>query len=48
MIKNEETLIEYIVTEDMLVDPLIKGFRPIVFMKHVENMDIVKSFDVFS
>ena len=47
MVRNEEIFIKYIVTEYMLAGLLIEGFRPIVFMKYVENMGIVKSFDVF-
>jgi len=39
--------IAYISIGEMLVDPLTMGLRPIVFVKHVENISIVKSFDVF-
>ena len=43
MVENGEVLVEYIRTEDMLADPLTKGLRPIVFVKHVENMVLVRS-----
>ena len=46
MVENGEILVEYICTEDMLADPLTKALRPIMFVKHVENMGLVRSFDV--
>ena len=46
MVENGEILVKYIRTEYMLADPLTKGLRPIVFVKHVENMGLVSSFDV--
>ena len=39
---------EYISIEKVFSDPLTEGLRPMVFMKHVNNMDLVKSFDVLS
>ncbi|RDY08637.1 hypothetical protein CR513_07121, partial [Mucuna pruriens] len=42
---NGKFLVKYIPIEKMLA-PQIKGLRPIVFIKHVENMGIMKSFDV--
>ena len=39
---------EYISTKKVLVDPLTKRLRPMVLIKHVENMGFVKSFDVLS
>ena len=47
MVENGEILVEYIRTDDMLADPLTKGLRPIIFIRHVENMGLVRSFDVF-
>ena len=46
MVENGEIIVEHIRTEEMLADPLTKGLRPIVFMKHVERMGLVESFDV--
>ena len=41
MVGNGEILVE-----DMLVDPLTKGLRPIVFVKYIENMGLVRFFNV--
>ena len=41
MVGNGEILVEHIVIEDMLANPLTKGLRPIVFIKHVENIGVV-------
>lgn len=46
MVEDKEIEVEHISTEEMIAGPLTKGLRPIVFTKHVENMGIVKSFDV--
>lgn len=46
LVKKNDILVEYIGTDFMLVDPLPKGLRPIVFKNHVESMDMVSSFDV--
>ncbi|RVW75628.1 Retrovirus-related Pol polyprotein from transposon TNT 1-94 [Vitis vinifera] len=40
-----DTVIEHIKTESMLVDPLTKGLKPIMFKEHVVNMGVIKSFD---
>ena len=37
---------EYISTKQVLVEPPTEGFRPTIFMKHVENIDLVKSINV--
>ena len=39
---------DYISTEEVLADSLTEGLKPMMFMKHVENMGLVKSFDVLS
>ena len=39
---------EYISTKKVFVDPLTKGLRSMLFMKHVKNIGLVKSFDVLS
>ena len=36
---------EHIRTESMLVDPLTKGLKPIMFKEHVMNIGVIKSFD---
>ena len=46
MVENENFLIEHILIEDMLVEPLTKGLRFIVFIKYVENIGVVKSFNI--
>ena len=47
LVKNEDIMVEHIDTTIMLADPLTKGLRPITFQRHVFNMSIIKSFDVF-
>ena len=37
---------DYISTEEVLANSLIEGHRPMMFIKHVENVGLVKSFDV--
>lgn len=46
IVKKNNIVVEYIGTGFMLVDPLTKGLRPLVFKNHVERMGIVSSFDV--
>jgi hypothetical protein len=48
MVENNEIEVEHISTEEMTADPLTKGLRPVIFAKHVENMGIVKSFNIFN
>lgn len=48
MVEDNEIEVEHISTEEMTADPLTKGLRPVIFTKHVENMGIVKSFDIFN
>lgn len=40
-------MVEHINTNSMLIDPLTKGLRPIVFKSHIGNMNIMSFFDVF-
>lgn len=47
LVKEGAIVVEHIDTDSMLADPLTKGLRPVVFKRHVENMGIVSSFDVF-
>ncbi len=47
LVKKGDIEIKHIDTKLMLVDPLTKGFRPIVFKGHVTNMGVVESFNVF-
>lgn len=44
VIDDREILVEHILTEEMIME----GLRPIVFMKYVENISIIRSFDVFN
>ena len=46
MVENEEILVECIVIEDIIAISLTKRLKRIVFIKHVENMGVVQSFDV--
>ena len=46
LVKDGSIVVKHVDTNSMLVDPLIKGLRPIVFKRHVENMGIVSSFDI--
>ncbi|XP_075111689.1 secreted RxLR effector protein 161-like [Nicotiana tabacum] len=46
MVKEGDICIKHISTESMLVDPLTKGLRPVVFNEHAKNMGILESFDV--
>lgn len=46
LVKKNDIVVEYIGIDFMLVDPLTKGLKPIVFKNHVESMSIVSSFDV--
>ena len=48
MILDSQSCNDYISTKEVLADSLIEGHRPMVFMKHIENMGCVKSFDVLS
>lgn len=48
MVEDNEIEVEHLSTKEMIADPLTKGLRPIVFSKHVENMGIIKSFDVLN
>jgi hypothetical protein len=48
MVEDNEIEVEHISTEEMTADSLTKGLRPVIFTKHVENMGIVKSFDIFN
>ena len=45
--KDGSIVVDHADRDSMLVDPLIKGLRPVVFKRHVENMGIVSSFDIF-
>ena len=47
MVKDGEIFVKHITTKEMVVNPLAKRFKLIVFMKYVENIHVVKSFDVF-
>lgn len=46
-VKKQQTKIDHINTEAMIVDLLINGLAPKVFKTHVANMGIVKTFDFF-
>ncbi|XP_050908550.1 secreted RxLR effector protein 161-like [Lathyrus oleraceus] len=46
LVKKNDIVVEYIGTDFMLVDPLTKVLRPIVFKNHVESMGFVSSLDV--
>ncbi|XP_038973278.1 secreted RxLR effector protein 161-like [Phoenix dactylifera] len=46
-VNNNDLYYEHIAIEDMVADPLTKGLRPIDFVKHVEHMSLLMSFDVF-
>lgn len=46
LVKKNDIVIEYIGTNFMIIDPLTRGLRSIVFKNHVESMCIVSSFDV--
>ena len=48
MVENGEILVKNIVTKNMFTIPLTKVLRPVMFIKYIENMGIVKSFDVLS
>lgn len=45
-VKEGQTLVEHIDTEEMIADPLTKGLHPKFFKKHVIAMGIVDDFDV--
>ena len=46
-VKDGPIVVDHEDTDSMLVDLLTKGHKPVVFKRHVENMDIVSSFDIF-
>ena len=46
LVKKGDIVVEYLNTESMLADHLTKCLRPICFVRHVENMGILHSFDV--
>ena len=46
LVKKEDIIIEHIQTDAMLVNPLTKGLKFVVFAKHVENIGLLQSFDV--
>ena len=46
MVRKGDIIIEHINTEAMIVDPLTKGVRHVVFKCHAESMGILSSFDV--
>ncbi|GKV41844.1 hypothetical protein SLEP1_g49325 [Rubroshorea leprosula] len=45
-VDNGDTEYEHIGTEDMFVDPLTKGLKPIDFERHVRNMGLSFSLDI--
>ncbi|KAJ8765482.1 hypothetical protein K2173_014604 [Erythroxylum novogranatense] len=45
LIQKDEVEVEHIGTEEMLADPLTKGLHPLVFVKHVSNMGVLRSLD---
>ncbi|XP_039135092.1 secreted RxLR effector protein 161-like [Dioscorea cayenensis subsp. rotundata] len=47
LVKKGDIAIDRIGTADMMADPLTKGLSPSVFEKHISNMELVKSFDIF-
>ena len=48
LVKKGDITVEHIDIESMLADPLTKSLRPICFIKHIENMGILSSFNVLS
>ena len=47
LVKDGPIVVDHMDTDSKMVDPLTKGLRPIVFKRHIENMGIVSSFDIF-
>ena len=44
-VQTGDIAVEHISTDDMIADPLTKGFRPCVFDQHVINMGLGVSWD---
>lgn len=48
LLTKGDIMIGHINTKSMISNPLTKGLRPIVLKKHVDNMEILESFDVLN
>lgn len=48
LVKKGYILVEYINEKLMFVNPLTEGLRCIVFKGHVDNMGVLRSFDILS
>ena len=46
LVKDGSIVVKHVDIDSMLVDPMTKGLKPVVFIQHVENMGIVSSFDM--
>ena len=47
-VQTDDIVVEHISTDDMIANPLTKGFRPCIFDRHVINMDLGVSWDTVS
>ena len=46
LVKDGSMVVEHMHTDSMLANPLTNRLRSIAFIRHVENMGILSSFDM--